>query len=330
MNDGMALEAADAFLGHDRADDPVASSIDLTVQLPLERAARAIEDSGRYRVLRRIPERPVAPDMPAARTDGRTCIGIVLDTETTGLDATTDTVVELAMVAFTYADGRILDVIGVWEGWQEPPVPLTADVRKLTGLTDEELSGKSLDIGSVEAFVGRADLVVAHNAVFDRAFCERLSPVFATKRWACSATEVPWRAMGTDSAKLGHLLAYFGFFHDAHRALADCRALLEILAAKPVDGPPAFAHLAEAAASRTVEISAEKAPFMTKDLLKSRGYRWSNGEDGRPKAWRKSVGEDAFESEMAFLKMHVYPAGQGPTVRHLDAVQRHRIEKASK
>ena len=89
-----------------------------------------------------------------------------------------------------------------------------------------------------------ADLIVAHNAKFDRPFCERLCSDFARKAWACSATEIPWRSFGMEGAKLGTLLAAAGYFHDGHRALADCSALLRILMSPAAEGRRSpFQHL---------------------------------------------------------------------------------------
>ena len=69
--------------------------------------ADALAQSADYRVLRRLI--PRSPYTPAAGPEVRT--GILLDTETTGLDCAKDEIIELGMVKFDYAaDGRILGV----------------------------------------------------------------------------------------------------------------------------------------------------------------------------------------------------------------------------
>src|SRR4051794_17157009 len=54
-------------------------------------------------------------------------------------------------------------------------------------------------------------------------FAERYWPIFEHKAWACSATEIEWRKHGFDGSRLGYLLAGAGLFHEAHRAVDDCR-----------------------------------------------------------------------------------------------------------
>jgi DNA polymerase III subunit epsilon len=60
--------------------------------------AEVLGQSSEYRVLRRLVPRPTS--MPASGQE--TKIGILLDTETTGLDHRTDELIELGMVKFGY------------------------------------------------------------------------------------------------------------------------------------------------------------------------------------------------------------------------------------
>lgn len=289
-----------------------------------ETMASRLEASGLYRVLRRVEPRPLRPDrVPHAGSDRR--LGIIIDTETTGLDHEKDEVIELAMLSFTYDDaGTILDTVGSFEGFQQSSRPLSNLITEITGITDADIAGQTIDVEAVARFVRNADLVIAHNARFDRPFCERLHPAFADLPWACTLAEIDWRGMGFETAKLGALLSEAGMFHDAHRALADCQALLELLASPTCSAKDAFGRLLASSRSTTVEISAERAPFLAKDLLKSRSYRWSPGEDGRPKAWRIVLPEAAVDAELRFLRDEVYRNGFVPPMRRLDAARRYR------
>jgi DNA polymerase-3 subunit epsilon len=123
----------------------------------------------------------------------------------------------------------------------------------------------------------------------------------------CSATEIEWRKYGFAGAQLGYLLNGAGLFHQAHRAVDDCHALLEILAHElPTTGASALALLLETARRKTVRVWAEQSPFELKDSLKRRGYRWNDGSDGRPKSWYVDVCESAIDREMAFLRTEIY------------------------
>ena len=91
------------------------------------------------------------------------------------------------------------------------------------------VSGHRIDPDAVSTFVSDAVIIVAHNANFDRKFVERYWSIFERKNWACSATEIEWRKLGFDGSRLGYLLAGVGLFHQAHRAIDDCQALIEVL-----------------------------------------------------------------------------------------------------
>ncbi len=288
-----------------------------------ETAARMLEATGDYRVLRRLQPRPIAISR-ASRQDEK--IGVIVDTETTGLDHTRDEVIELGMVAFLYdEEGRIGDVIGTFNGLREPGVPISPEITRLTGITPEMVAGQALDLAAVERFIEAADLIIAHNARFDRPFCERLSKGFQVKAWACSHSEIAWSGFGFEGSKLGYLLTQCGWFHQGHRAVEDCHALLEVLAFPlPSGAGLPFGHLLASARKALVRIWAEGSPFDMKDVLKARGYRWNDGSDGRPKAWWVEVDEDAGEAELAFLRREVYRREVEPFRQRITAFERFR------
>ncbi|WP_256754740.1 3'-5' exonuclease, partial [Mesorhizobium sp. Mes31] len=263
-----------------------------------EEAARRLEASGDYRLLRKLVPRPIV-----ARSESRyPQIAVLVDTETTGLYHARDEVIEIGAVAFTFTyeeGGRIGDVVGVYSGLRQPASPIPPEITRLTGITDEMVAGQEIDIAALEALIEPADLIIAHNAGFDRPFCEKLSPSFIPKAWACSVTEIRWADLGFEGNKLGYLVGQSGLFHEGHRATDDCHALLEVLARPAGEGAALpFAELLQSSARCRMRIFAENAPFDMKDHLKARGYRWSDGSDGRPKAWWIEIDEDLYDDEL--------------------------------
>ncbi|UVC12175.1 hypothetical protein IHQ71_29480 (plasmid) [Rhizobium sp. TH2] len=164
------------------------------------RHVQHLQDTGRYRILRKLEPRAVAegvrPEFPLR--------GVILDTETTGFDHRKDEIIEIGAIAFTFDHaGNIGDVTGLYGGLQQPTVPIPADVIKLTGVTDDTVAGQAIDLAALRDLIDPADLVIAHNAGFDRPFCEAVSPIFADKAWACSNSVIQWAARGYEGTKLG-------------------------------------------------------------------------------------------------------------------------------
>lgn len=281
---------------------------------------RGLEPVGRLPGAAAPGTRPVS--QPTIGQDCRT--GILLDIETAGLDTQKSEIIELGMVKFDYLpDGRIARVRDTFSVFNEPSEPIPPEVTALTGITDDMVAGHRIDDAAVAAFVDDVVIVIAHNSGFDRKFAERYWPAFEHKAWACSATEIAWRTHGFAGAQLGYLLNGAGYFHAAHRAVDDCHALLEVLALElPATGAPALALLLETARKKTIRVWAEQSPFELKDALKRRGYKWSDGSDGRPKSWYVDVCETALQDEIAFLRTEIYLRDVEPRRQTLTAFSR--------
>ncbi len=283
--------------------------------------ALALEGSGDYRVLRRLVPRDAITSIPA---DQPIKVGVLLDVETTGLDTKTDEVIELGMIKFAYCpDGRVAHVIDCFGSLNEPANPIPVEITTLTGITNDMVAGNQIDAVAVATFVADANIVIAHNSNFDRKFAERYWPEFEHKHWGCSATEIDWRAHGFEGSRLGYLLMGAGLFHAAHRAVDDCRALLEVLAMTlERTQQPALGSLLDRARRNTVRIWAEGAPYDLKDELKKRRYRWNDGSDGRPSLWHIEIDEDSLDAEMKFLRQEIYRRDVEPLTQSVTALTR--------
>jgi len=263
-----------------------------------------LEATGDYRVIKRFT--PVAAYCEPNEAPKR--IGIFLDTETTGLDVETDKVIELAMVPFEFdASGRIYRLLPEYNGLNDPGMPIPEIAQQITGITDEMVKGQAIDFAVVKQLLSQAAIVIAHNARFDRPFCENLLDEFKNISWGCSIADVNWQEEGIEGVKLEFLAYKYGFFFEGHRATIDCQAGIEILSRPlPVSAEPVLKRLLETARRTEIRLWAEGAPFDKKDQLKKRGYRWSPGENGKRKAWYRDLPEDELDAEMLYLGAQIY------------------------
>ena len=125
----------------------------------------ALESRGEFKVARRLkPKIHLGPVPDGARR------AIFLDVETTGLNPDHDEIIELAMVPFYYSEQDEVVCVGeAFTGLRQPSSTIPAEVTKITGITDEMVAGQAIDPNTVAEFAGR-NLIIAHNAAFDRPF----------------------------------------------------------------------------------------------------------------------------------------------------------------
>jgi DNA polymerase-3 subunit epsilon len=285
-----------------------------------ESLARQLESDPEYRVLRAVPEPHF--DLPPGPAPAGTCIAIV-DCETTGLDATRHEMIELAILLIWANDeGEVIAHQKPRSWLQQPTSKLDPAIVLLTGLTDAGLKGKAIDDQLASSLLDRADLVVAHNARFDRAWIDRRYREHANKAWACSCHEVDWPELGFEGRNQQHLLMQHGWFANAHRAGDDAWSLLHLLRQErrePSSGKVRshLARLIERADMPTELVEAVGSPIARKDELKNRGYRW-NAKD---RVWFTELDPADLPAERAWFSLNGFPPFRSQTIT---ACERHR------
>jgi len=253
------------------------------------------------------------------RTDVLT-VGVV-DTETTGLDSRVERMMELAVQQISIdAKGRIVTT-GKPFGWLEyPGKPIPPDITLKTGITDEMVAGKEFPEGEAFSALSGVDVLLSHNAAFDRPFIEARFPGVKGKPWICSLRDLDWKARGFPKLGLEDLLWKCGwFFHQAHRATADVSALLHLLDHKFVTDEYVLGALWKNALKPNFLVRATGAAKDKRLVLKSNGYAWSGT------VWWKYVAEEALPEERAWLAANVYGSGfsSEPTVTQVTWKERY-------
>ena len=195
------------------------------IDTTLENAITTLKQRG-YRLI----EKYERPQYYSVDESCNKLIGTFLDVETTGLDYKYDKIIELALVVFEYSrDGRIFNIVNEYSQYQDPGIPITTLTTELTGITNEMVKNQHIDLDLVKKHILQTNLIIAHNAKFDRKFIESFWPEIPERPWACSITDIPWESEGIESAKLEYLAYKYEFYFEGHRATADCLAGIHVL-----------------------------------------------------------------------------------------------------
>jgi DNA polymerase-3 subunit epsilon len=218
---------------------------------------------------------------------------LILDTETTGIDPARDRIVEVGAVLWSVAHSCTLAT------WSELVVgegnPAEAVNRIPAAALPRGVALKAA-LSTLKALAARADLAVAHNAAFDRAF---LGDDLGLP-WVCSMEDVAWpRTSG------GRSLAVIALAHDvgivtAHRALADCLILARLFERVGELGCDVQQLIQQG--MRPKVLFQAMVSYADRDQAKSAGFTW----DADGKRWvRRLAPEDA--QQLPFRVVQVKP-----------------------
>jgi len=254
------------------------------------------------------------------------CISIAfLDTETTGVNRANDKIIELALkvVKFEKSTGKIISIDQAYESFNEPGEDITPEITMLTGIRNDMVQGHSINWEMVDTILKDADIVVAHNASFDRAFVEKHSSVSPNKIWACSINDIDWLGKGFSSTKQELLCYWHGFYFEAHRAMNDVDALIHLLTHSSYDIDRPVLELIENSQKPTYIIFATNFNYdpVKKDIVKANKYKWNPQE----KIWYKNVTFDMLESEKEWLTGVIYDFHFEGRVDEINPVDKYKL-----
>lgn len=228
-----------------------------------------------------------------------------LDVETTGLNANTEAVTEIGILQFEYClnNDCIVKVIEKYQSFQDPKRPIPPMITDLTGITDDMVKDQEIDRDQVNAILQSSDLILSHNATFDRAFIDPLFKASQSAVWGCSVRQIDWRKAGFSSKSLGHLCRDHGFFFESHRALCDVLASVHLLNFKnPISDKTYLNELFHTSHQSVCLIQAFGAAFETKDELKAKHFRWN----APMRVWEIQVKESDVDGIIDWMNKDIY------------------------
>jgi DNA polymerase-3 subunit epsilon len=199
----------------------------------------------------------------------------LLDTETTGVDATKDRCIEIAVQLFDVKRGQ---PISSFSSLIRGDSNAAQAFNRIDPLMLAEAREAEEVWRAVKWLITPAQVILAHSADFDRQFCPPLE-----RPWVCSMNDLRFPG-DRESKSLVALALSLGLgVANAHRALADVDTLSRILSRVHEMGHDLEAMIVHGLRPKLRCVSL--APFELKDLVKSHGFSWNKEQ----KIWWRDV-----------------------------------------
>ena len=219
---------------------------------------------------------------------------LVLDTETTGLDEQKEKCIEIGSILFHVKSRCVL----AQQSFLLPCKNNNAElINKIPSSITRYPQPFEEGLQYFKCLVSASDVILAHNAEFDRKWFGVGDLPKIAKPWICSMEDIAWpeeRQLRSRPSVRDLALAYGVPVWNAHRALTDCIYLAEVLA-RCSDLETLLVHALEPRRLVKANISYEQ-----RHLAKQAGFRWN---DPLPKAWSRRLSEREIER----LKFPVSP-----------------------
>lgn len=157
-------------------------------------------------------------------TDSYVCI----DLETTGLNPKSDKIIEIGVVKV--ADYRVIEE---WETFVNPGRMIGERITELTGICDKQLESAPVIeevLPKLLEIVGDS-VLLGHSVLFDYSFVKKaaVNQRLSFEKEGIDTLKIARKYLADlESRSLSNLCKYYGINHNAHRALHDARATVEL------------------------------------------------------------------------------------------------------
>jgi len=155
---------------------------------------------------------------------------VLLDIETTGINPSTDEVIDIGYLQF---EGTKL--VRTYSSLVKPQNPVSSFITKLTGISNQQLQKAPLWTEvETELLLLESHQILAHNAAFEESFLKRyfdkLPKSSERESYHDSILYLALTFPHTNTLNLEYFIHYFGIAEkEEHRGLADSRDLLKVL-----------------------------------------------------------------------------------------------------
>ena len=244
----------------------------------------------------------VPPDVVPAATGDRTEDSVegspstllIIDTETSGLDPLQDKCLEVGCILFDVPSRSVL----AQQSFLLPVESNAAEaINRIPAAVTRRPQPWQQALVWFEHLLSAADLLVAHNAAFDRQWFGLGAVPATTTPWICTMEDIRWpaeRQLRSRPSVRDLALAYGVPVWAAHRALSDCIYIAEVFAR---------CDDLEQLLERGLEprqLMRARVSFDERHLAKAAGFRWNDPIKG---AWTRRLSD----REIAALEFPVAP-----------------------
>ena len=205
---------------------------------------------------------------------------LIVDTETTGLDFDLDNCIEVGAILFNVPNRSIL----AQQSFLMPSLNNKAEkINKIPSKITKLNQPLQEAINYLQALINSSDVLVAHNASFDRRWFGKNPLPAVSKPWLCSMEEIKWpsdRNLRPRPSVRDLALAYEVPVWSAHRALSDCIYIAEVFRR--------CVHL-EDLLTKGLEprrLMKAQVSYSQRHLAREAGFRWNDPIEG---AWSRRL-----------------------------------------
>ena len=241
-----------------------------------------------------------------------------LDTETTGTNRLNDEIIEIAIkeIEFEKDSGKIIKITNQYESFNEPSKEIDDKITKLTGIDNKTVKNKLIDWNEIDSILKNTIyLLLIMQSLIEHLLID-IQVLVHLKYGVVPLMILIGLKKGSLVQKQELLCYWHGFYFEAHRAMNDVDALIQLLIHPHYGKNRPILELIKNARKTRFKILVSNFPYneQKKDKIKGDGYKWSTID----KIWYKEVDENDLILEKKYLSSVIYNGEFNGHVEQID------------